>query len=157
MRVTTWMRRAVLAAAVTATGGVAGAPHGVAVAADAPPGRADEKAKPVDPTRTFKGAVADEALAAKAPADHVVADAKAWDAIRDAWALPDGAKDVDFAKQVVLVGTTRGSVINGRPTLTDAGDLRVAFVSTRDLRPGFRYLALVVPRDGVKTVNGKPL
>jgi hypothetical protein len=30
-------------------------------------------------------------------------------------------------------------------------------MATRDLRPGFRYEILVLPREGVKTVNGKPL
>jgi hypothetical protein len=28
---------------------------------------------------------------------------------------------------------------------------------TKDLRPGFRYVLGVVPREGVKTVNGKDL
>ncbi len=156
MRVTLWMRRAALATAMAGMG-VAGALPAAIGAADAPPGGRADMAKPVEPAETLKGTVADEKLAAKASADHVVTDAKLWDAIREAWALPDAAKGVDFAKQLVLVGTTRGSVIGGKPTLTDAGDLRISFVSTRDLRPGFRYLILVVPRDGVKTVNGKAL
>jgi hypothetical protein len=35
--------------------------------------------------------------------------------------------------------------------------LKVLALATRDLRPGFRYQILVVPREGVKTVNGKLL
>jgi hypothetical protein len=30
-------------------------------------------------------------------------------------------------------------------------------ISTRDLRPGFRYAIKSIPREGVKTVDGKPL
>jgi hypothetical protein len=30
-------------------------------------------------------------------------------------------------------------------------------ISTRDLRPGFRYAIKSVSKEGVKTVNGQPL
>jgi hypothetical protein len=30
-------------------------------------------------------------------------------------------------------------------------------IATRDLAPGFRYAVLVLPREGVKTINGKEL
>jgi hypothetical protein len=40
---------------------------------------------------------------------------------------------------------------------TDKGDLQALAIATRDLRPGFRYAVLVVPREGVKTINGKEL
>jgi len=55
----------------------------------------------------------------------------------------------------------RGGKINlsilGAMQVTDKGDLAVLAIATRDLRPGFRYVVSAVPREGVKTVNGKDL
>ncbi len=74
------------------------------------------------------------------------------------WKLGDKVPESDFKKAVVIVETTRGGILRvGNIQLTDKGDLRVAVISTRDLRPGIRYAILVVPREGVKTINGKEL
>ena len=41
--------------------------------------------------------------------------------------------------------------------LDDKGDLRVVALATRDIRPGFRYAIKSVSKEGIKTVDGKPL
>jgi len=63
----------------------------------------------------------------------------------------------DFSKELLAVATTRGSKLNLTAKTDDKGDLKVLALSTRDLRPGFRYAIKSVSRDGVKTVNGKEL
>lgn len=103
----------------------------------------------------IKGDNADEALARKAPPSGVIASAKGWEALAKEWGIKDAPK-VDFEKLLLTVATTRGSRLNLKPMVKD-GDLKVLAVSTRDLRPGFRYEIVSVPRAGVKTVNGQPL
>jgi hypothetical protein len=113
------------------------------------------ESKELKPAHTWTASVDDEALEAKGSKGNVISDAKTWDHLRADWKLPDKTKGVDFKKHLVLVGTTRGSRIGGKAMLADDGDLKFAPISTRDLRAGFRYLIVVVPREGVKSVNGK--
>jgi hypothetical protein len=41
--------------------------------------------------------------------------------------------------------------------LDDKGNLSLLSMATLDLRPGFRYVIATVSREGVKTIEGKPL
>jgi hypothetical protein len=118
---------------------------------------ANDAKQRVEVVQRWAGSVDDVEKMKLALDDRVIADAKTWESLREAWKLGDETKGVDFARQLVLVGTTRGSRIGGEPILGDKGDLSIAFVSTRDLRPGFRYLIFVVPREGITSVNGKPI
>ncbi|MBA4067131.1 MAG: hypothetical protein C0501_26180 [Isosphaera sp.] len=109
----------------------------------------------VKATKEWNGSVADEALAKDAPA--CVTSAKGLEALWKAWGLADKAPAVDFAKEMVVVTTTRGSKVRLAASLDEKGNLAVLGLGTRDLAPGFRYVLATVPRDGVKTVNGKEL
>jgi len=103
---------------------------------------------------SWTGSVDDEALMKLAPKNGVIVSAKKFAEICKAWGVKK--HKVDFNEDLVVVGTTRGSRIGGKPMLKD-GDLKAVFFSTRDLRPGFRYIMVTHPREGVKTVNGMPL
>lgn len=108
-----------------------------------------------DATTEMRGSVADESLMKQAPDGGVIASAKAMEKLAKAWGIK--VPKIDFEKSIVLLATTRGSELSIEgPRLKD-GDLTVGFITTDDLRPGFRYLLVVHPRAGVKTVNGKPL
>jgi hypothetical protein len=120
-------------------------------AADAPDKGADE------PKKEWSGSIADEALQKEAPAEGFIADAKAFAKLWKAWKLGEKVPDVDFKKNLAVVATTAGSKLNVTTKLGDNGDLKVLALATRDLRPGFRYQIVLVPRDGVKMVNGKEL
>lgn len=100
--------------------------------------------------------VDDEALMNEAPANGVIASTKAWEKLAKAWGIKDPAK-VNFDKQILVLATTRGSRLNLNTRLDEQGDLKIVAISTRDLRPGFRYAIKSVNREGVKTVNGQPL
>lgn len=119
-----------------------------------------EEKKVVDkkeaPANQWTGSVADESLMEKAPKDGVIVSKKALEDLWKAWKVSEKAPDIDFTKELVVVGTTKGSRIGGKPIVKD-GDLKVAFFATRDLREGFRYIIVSVSREGVKTVNGKEL
>jgi hypothetical protein len=60
---------------------------------------------------------------------------------------------VDFAKEVVVVSTTRGSRITFR--LRDEGEerLQVMSISTKDIRPGLRFAFCVLSRSAWKQIN----
>ncbi len=104
---------------------------------------------------SLKGSLDDLALLEKAPKSGVVASAAGWKALQEAWGIKDAPK-VNFEKTLLVVATTRGSVLKLTPRVTD-GDLKTLAISTRDLRPGFRFAIESVAREGVKTVNGQPL
>jgi hypothetical protein len=113
--------------------------------------------QPVPVVEKWDGSVEDLALQKLAPPTGYLTDPKQFAALWNGWKVGEKAPKIDFDKQLVLVATTRGGRLGMKPQLTDQGDLRASAIATRDLRPGFRYLILVVSRTGVKTVNGKQL
>jgi hypothetical protein len=118
--------------------------------------RAEKKA--LKPSQSWNSSIDDEKLAKEAPETGYVADAKAFKKLWEAWKVGDKMPEIDFTKEIVVVATTQGSKLNLSATLdTDKGDLTPLGIATRDLKPGFRYVIVVVPREGVKTVNGKEI
>ena len=111
----------------------------------------DKRLEPVD---QWSGSIPDKTLLGK-PA-VAIGSQKAWEAQWNAWKL-GGIPKVDFEKHFVVLQTTEGGRLNLSLLLTAEGDLKVAALATRDLRPGFRYAMAAVPRADVKTVNGQPL
>jgi hypothetical protein len=122
---------------------------GLAVAADKP--------TPVKATNTWKGSIDDEKLKKEMPESGVIANAKDWEKLVKAWKIADKVPEVNFDKELILMGTTEGSKLNLSVTLDDKGDLKVLGAGTADLGTGFRYVIISVPKEGVKTVNGKAL
>jgi hypothetical protein len=117
---------------------------------------AGDQDKEVKPTKNWTGQVTDEALLEKLPPNGYITEAKAFKQLWDDWKLGEKVPEIDFKKNVVIVATTRGGNLRvGAVKLTDKGDLRVLAIATMDLRPGFRYAVLAVPREGVKSINGK--
>ena len=118
---------------------------------------ADDKKDPPKAKLTVElsGSIDDAELAKKAPTQNVVVSEKGWEALAKAWNLKDPPK-VDFTKELLVVATTSGGRLNLTPSVKD-GDLKAVAIATRDFRPGFRYAIKSISRDGVKTVDGKPL
>jgi hypothetical protein len=112
---------------------------------------------PLKATNTWMGSVEDEKLAKEMPENGVITNAKDFEKLVKAWKVADKVPEVNFDKEIVLVATTSGSKLTLRASLDEKGDLKVLGVATSDLRPGFRYVIISVPKDGVKTVNGKDL
>lgn len=118
------------------------------------PAFASAQAQKVMPAKTWKGTVADEALEKAAP--KVVVGQKALDALWESWGQTEKAPKVDFEKEIVVLTTSRGSVVNLIVTRKEK-DLSVSSFFTRDLHPGFRFVMGSVPREGIATVNGVAL
>src|SRR5262249_37126460 len=112
---------------------------------------------PLKATNTWMGSLDDEKLAREMPETGVITNAKDFEKLVKAWKVADKVPEVNFDKEVVLVAKTEGSKLKLNASLDEKGDLKVLGLATRDLRPGFRYVIISVPREGVKTVNGKEL
>jgi hypothetical protein len=119
------------------------------------PASADEPKKEPKPTVELSGSIDDEALQKEMPANGVIVSQKGYDALAKAWGIKDAPK-VDFAKEILVVGTWKGSVFSVKATVKD-GDLTVSGGGTKDLRPGFRWQVKSITREGIKTVQGKEL
>jgi hypothetical protein len=118
-----------------------------------PPAWAQKKAVKLE--KEWKGSVEDAKLAKDAPT--FVADAGSLEKLWKKWGLEGKAPEVDFQKEIVIVGTTVGSRLSLSARLDEKGNLQVLGVATRDFRSGFRYVLATVNREGVKSVNGKEL
>jgi hypothetical protein len=112
---------------------------------------------PLKATSTWAGSIDDEKLAGEMPDNGVITNAKDFENLVKAWKVAEKVPEVNFEKEIVLVAKTQGSKLTLRASLDENGDLRALAVATRDLRPGFRYGIISVPKEGVKTVNGKEL
>jgi len=112
---------------------------------------------PLKATNTWMGSIDDQKLAKEMPENGVITNAKDFEKLVKAWKVADRVPEVNFDKEIVLVAKTEGSKLTLNALLDEKGDLKAIGLATRDLRPGFRYVIISVPREGVKTVNGKEL
>jgi hypothetical protein len=116
------------------------------------------KPQPVRVIHTWSGKLADNTLRKHEPADGFVLDQENWAKLWKAWRGQENLPALDFQKQMVLVFTAEGpNNVGCTPTRDNAGNVRADAMSTLIGGPGFGYLILCIPREGVKTVNGKPL
>ena len=112
---------------------------------------------PLKATNTWMGSIDDEKLAREMPETGVITNSKDFEKLVKAWQVAEKVPEVDFDKEIVLVAKTEGSRLTLNASLDEKGDLKALGLATRDLRPGFRYVIISVPRQGIKTVNGKEL
>ena len=98
----------------------------------------------------------------QAPEDGFIVSKDAWERLWKTFRENEEVPDINFDKQIVLIGVNRDpNRISMVPVkLSEDGDLKVAYISTNIgfLEPKTcRYLLAVVNNDGVKTVNSKPV
>jgi len=112
---------------------------------------------PLQATNTWMGSIDDEKLAKEMPENGVITNAKDFEKLVKAWKVAEKVPEVNFDKEIVLVAKTEGSILKLNPALDEKGDLKALGFASADLLPGFRYVIISVPQEGVKTVNGKEL
>ena len=112
----------------------------------------------VESTATWSGKVQDATLRKVAPAAGFIGDAETWQRLWTTWRPGEDVPEVDFAAELVLVGTVSGpNLVMMRPTVGDQADVSFVVGGTRMAGPGFGYKLIKISRQGVKTVNGKPV
>ena len=112
---------------------------------------------PLKATNTWMGSIDDEKLAREMPENGVITNARDFEKLVKAWKVADKVPDVNFDKEIVLVAKTQGSKLTLGAALDEKGDLKALGIATADLGKGFRYVIISVPKEGVRTVNGKEL
>jgi hypothetical protein len=108
---------------------------------------------PVEASTQYSGRITNE-QARSAPKTPYVKGPKEWAKLWKDWKLGKPPA-VDWKKQIVLVETSSGSGVTLNATLDDKGDLKTRNLFTADLRTDTGYWFFVVPKKGVKTINGK--
>ncbi len=105
------------------------------------------------------GRIATDTLRAFCPNDGIVTETATWRKLWGAWRPTQPIPDVDFQKQMVLVETVDGprNVFVNPLKLKSNGELRYEIASTGSEGPGFAYLIMIVPKSGIRNVNGKPV
>ena len=120
-------------------------------------GDAGEGKKSVKASQKFSGKVADPKLGKHAPKSGVVPDQKSLEGMWTAWTVKGDVPKIDFNKDLVLVHMAGGPNIPTASYTLEKGDLKAKVLSTLIGGPGFGYSIEVLPREGVKTYQGKPL
>jgi hypothetical protein len=114
-------------------------------------------ADPARPTGRWSGKVNDKALRTLAPQAGFLADQATWKKVWSAWRPGQELPKVDFARELILVGTVPGpNRVIMRPTI-NSGNVRFLVAGTKIGGPGFGYQFLRISKEGVKSVNGKPI
>ena len=111
--------------------------------------------KPLETLKEWRGDNPNEGLAKDSP--KFITNAKDLEKLWKVWDIKEKLPEIDFAKEILLVETTRGSRLNLKATLDEKGDLQSLGLATRDLRPGFRYVMITVNKAGIKTIAGKAI
>jgi hypothetical protein len=115
-------------------------------------------AEPVNTTGRWDGVVKDRSLQDAAPANGILAASASWKSLWEAWRPNQDVPQVEFDKEIVLVGVVFGpNRVLLRPMLAEGGDLRFVVGGTKMAGPGFGYALAKISREGVKMVNGKPI
>jgi len=115
---------------------------------------------PKDPIKTptveLSGSLDNINLMKQAPPAGVIVTPQGWQRLSEAWLIKNPPK-VDFNKEFLVVATTQAGKLVLNTKLGPDGDLRTEALDNADTQGGFRYAVRSVKRDGVRTVNGKPL
>jgi hypothetical protein len=116
------------------------------------------KGAPIQTLHTYKGRVSAEQQKQVMGKDRmaVIASEKKLAALWNAWKLEKQPK-IDFGKELVIVYTSNTSGLKMSLLLKDGGNLQVLAIATRDIREDFAYDIQVIPREGIKTVEGKEI
>jgi len=111
--------------------------------------------KPIEekPSVNLSGNIKEESLQNEMPLNGVITSQEQWERLVKVWGIKD-APPVDFTRQWIVVGTSRGTSFDLNPVVTN-GDLVISSKGTTDLAPGFRWRARAINREGIKTLNGK--
>lgn len=116
-------------------------------------------AQELKPKNTWLGRMRTEEPMKLAPENLCITDSEQWKKIWQAWKADDKPPVVDFEKNFVIVGTAHGPnrVMPSLKYDDQRKDLEIVFMSTRMGGPGFGFVFVEMKREGIETVNGKPI
>ncbi len=112
----------------------------------------------VEQLGTWQGKSRDNSLKNLAPKTGFIGDAASWEKLCKAWRPDDAVPDVDFSKQIVLVGVVSGpNLVIMQPVMGEKGGVKFVVGGTKIGGPGFGYKLIAISREGVTSVNGNKI
>lgn len=114
-------------------------------------------AAPLETTEVASGKIKDNSLRKLAPQSGFIAEEEIWKKLWSAWRADEETPQVDFAKDLILVGTVPGPNLVIMKPVIEKGDVQFAVGGTKIGGPGFGYRILKISRASVKSVNGNAL
>jgi len=117
---------------------------------------AQAEGREIKPLKEWRGRI-DRFIPYGNPGGDYIASQAELDKFWTAWQIPEKKPVVDFKTQLVLVRTCNCSLISIAPLLNEQGDLKVQVTITKDLRKDTAYVMVLIPRQGIRTVEGKPI
>ncbi|MFO1313522.1 MAG: hypothetical protein U1F41_15815 [Burkholderiales bacterium] len=85
-----------------------------------------------------------------------VAASEAWKGVWATCQMQGAAPDIDFDRKLVLVAVRRSSVVRFSEVALDGANLVTKVVASPDVPKRMTCALALVPRTGVRTVNGAP-
>ena len=125
------------------------------LAAVATPRGYAEEPKPTDTVDLNSSVVDRDKQTAIPGGTGVILSQKEWERLAAAWGIKEPPK-VDFSKELLLVGTHRGTAFKFLNDVKN-GDLTTEIVGDKEDRPGFRFRVVSLPRAGINSFMGKAL
>ena len=108
--------------------------------------------------QSWEGQCKDESLQIRAPETSFLVNPVDFERLWTAWNPDRDPPKIDFANEVILVGTVPGpNRIMMRPTFRQAGNLEVIAAGTRRGGPGFSWKLLKIQRSDALLVNSQPV
>ena len=130
----------------------------VALAMSSATAEAQNNKKPIKATNTWRGKSGDENLKIKAPAAGFITEPKAFDELWKAWRPTEKTPAVDFKTSIVVVSLAGGpNTVSASFFVNDQGNVTAQAISTLIGGPGFGYALDVLPRAGIKSIEGKAI
>ena len=127
---------------------------GVLICASAYLAQAESRA--IKPLKEWRGRV-DNARGQQAPVRGYLVNQGKLDKLWAAWQIPGKAPKVDFKTQLVLVRTCNCSQVSLIPLLNEKGNLQIQVTMTKDITADTAYIMVLIPRQGIQTIEEKPL
>jgi hypothetical protein len=110
----------------------------------------------IKPVKQWRGRTA-WSLVRNYPVKNFLSSQKELNELWTAWRLPGEPPSLDFRTHILLVATCTCSHITVSPCWHDGGNLTMGVTITKDLTPDAAYIMALIPRAGIRTVEGKPL
>jgi len=127
----------------------------VAALATLTAGQATAQPKGPPPTLDKAGWIDDPKLQRFAPPAMAVVSEKALKDLYKAWKIAGEPPAIDFNREFVIVMTAKGDAVFFVAAMK--GNVQVELTGPPKDKPGFAYHLATHPRDGIKSVNNKPL
>lgn len=117
---------------------------------------AQAEVREIKPLKEWRGRVSN-ASGKKAPGRGYLASQAELDKLWAAWHIPGTSPKVDFKTRLVLIRTCNCSHISITSLLNQQGNLHIQVTVTKDITEDTAYVLVLIPRRGIRTVEGKPL